>query len=149
MKIDLTVAGYIFYENKVLLIQHKKSKLWLPVGGHISKNEIPDSAMIRKAIEEVGLEIKILNMVGVSQKGNIVQQLAVPFYANIHNVGNHNHYCLFYICESNSRKTILEEKEIMNSKWFSVEKLFERRIPIDVRSIGLLAFKKYGEIKIK
>ena len=149
MKIDLTVAGYIFYEDKVLLIQHKKSKLWLPVGGHIDKDEIPDNAMIRKAKEEVGLEVKLLNMVGIPQKGNIVQQMATPFYANIHNVGTHNHYCLFYICESSSRKTILKKKEIMNAEWFSIKKLFERRIPTESRNIGLLAFKKYGEIKIR
>ncbi len=34
-KIDFTVDVFIVYENKVLLIFHKKHNMWLQVGGHI------------------------------------------------------------------------------------------------------------------
>ena len=54
MKTDLVVGGYIFHNNKLLLIHHNKLDLWLPVGGHIDPNEIPDDAIKREAQEEVG-----------------------------------------------------------------------------------------------
>ena len=52
-KIDLTVGGYIFNNNKVLLILHNKLNLWLPLGGHIDANETPDFALQREVKEEV------------------------------------------------------------------------------------------------
>lgn len=61
MKTDLVVAGYIFDKNKVLLIHHKKSDLWLPVWGQIEINETPDDGLIREIKEEVGIEVEIKN----------------------------------------------------------------------------------------
>ena len=57
MKIDLDVAGYIFDGEKVLLVHNKKLDLWLPVGGHIEKDETPDDALLREVKEETGLEL--------------------------------------------------------------------------------------------
>ena len=59
MKTDLVVAGYIFSKDKVLLIHHKKLDLWLPVGGHIEKNETPDEALLREIKEEIGIDVRI------------------------------------------------------------------------------------------
>ena len=62
MKTDIVVSGYIVYEDKVLLIHHRKLDLWLPVGGHIDPDEVPDDAMIREAKEEVGLDITLIGV---------------------------------------------------------------------------------------
>ena len=57
MKTDLVVAGFIFFENKVLLVHHKKLDLWLPVGGHIKKNETPDGALLREIKEKTKINV--------------------------------------------------------------------------------------------
>ena len=61
MKTDLVVAGYLFHNNKVLLIHHKKLDIWIPPGGHIDENETPDEALEREIMEELNLNIEILN----------------------------------------------------------------------------------------
>ncbi|MBI3413332.1 MAG: NUDIX domain-containing protein [Candidatus Aenigmarchaeota archaeon] len=145
MKTDLTVAGFLFHKNKVLLIHHRKLNLWLPPGGHIGKNETPDEALERELKEELGLEIEILNRKTVPMGGNIKKQLAVPFYVNVHSVGGHDHCCFFYVCKSkNPEKLKINENELKNFAWFSIGGLNAESIPEDVRSIAIEAFKAFN-----
>jgi 8-oxo-dGTP pyrophosphatase MutT (NUDIX family) len=146
MKTDLTVAGYIFCDNKLLLIKHKKLGLWLPVGGHIEKDETPDESLIREAKEEVGLDIHLLKSFTIHHSAQELEQLAIPFYTNLHNVGNHNHYCSFYLCESLHPHYNINKDEVLAASWFSRENL-DLRGPILEGELHILAFKRYGEMK--
>ncbi|GAG36946.1 unnamed protein product [marine sediment metagenome] len=147
MGTDLTVAGYIIKNEKFLLVEHVKTGLWLPPGGHIEKNETPDESLLREIKQELGLEIKILNTPRIHEKGNIIKQLAVPFYCNTHKLIDHIHYCSFYLCEPLTEKINPQLEEIKGFDWFSKHELYNEKIPVDVRNIGLLGFKKYAEIK--
>jgi len=40
----------------VLLLFHRKLQMWLPPGGHIDPNELPDEAAVREVLEETGVE---------------------------------------------------------------------------------------------
>ena len=71
MRLDFVVAGYIFHKKKVLLIHHRKLDLWLPVGGHIEKDETPDDALRREIKEETNLDIEISNPHELPPEGNI------------------------------------------------------------------------------
>lgn len=62
---DFTVATFVIHEGKVLLLWHKKLRKWLPPGGHIEPNELPDEAAVREVREEVGLDIRIQGLIGV------------------------------------------------------------------------------------
>lgn len=141
MKTQIVVCGYIFYEDKVLLIHHKKLNLWLPVGGHIDEGEIPDEALIREIKEEVGLEVDLPKP---SLEGKYVKGLATPFNVNLHSVGDHDHCGLYYICKAKNNNIILNKEELNNFKWFSKEEL--DKIPIDVKDQCLLAFKLLTDI---
>jgi 8-oxo-dGTP pyrophosphatase MutT (NUDIX family) len=148
MKTDLVIGGYLIHDNKVLLIHHKKLNLWLPPGGHIEKDETPDEAAEREFREELGLEVELLNRNDVPAGGNIVKQLAVPFYVNVHNVGDHNHCCFFYLCKlKNKSKIKINKDELKNSSWFSIEELNQKKIPVDVRNIALKAFELFNSLK--
>ena len=48
-KIDFTVAIFVVYDGKVLLIHHRKLDKWLPLGGHIELDEDPEMAALREA----------------------------------------------------------------------------------------------------
>lgn len=96
MKTDFVVAGFIFHNGRLLLVHHKKLNLWLPVGGHIEKNEAPDDALLREIKEETGIEVKILNKDDAGIRGNVKRKLATPFHTNIHSAGDHDHCCPFY-----------------------------------------------------
>ena len=148
MKTDLVVAVYIFKEDdKLLLIKHKKLGKWLPVGGHIELNETPDQAVIRESNEEVGLDVILLQYFKLEVG---LHDLALPFYANVHSVGDHNHACLFYLCQAWNPEFMKPNlKEISNARWFSkLELINNQGIGDDVKKIGLLAFENYEKSKV-
>lgn len=149
MKTDLVVSGYCFYNNKVLLTHHKKLDKWLPPGGHIHENETPDDALVREFREETDLDITILNKNEVELSGDIKRQLAVPFYVNVHNVGDHDHCCLYYLCKSKNADNLkLNKYELKDYSWFSLEDLEKDFVPADVRNIAKMAFKCYESLKV-
>jgi len=148
MKTDLVIGGYLIYDSKLLLIHHKKLDLWLPPGGHIEKDETPDDAVKREFLEELGIKVEILNRNDVPIGGSIVKQLAVPFYVNVHNVGDHDHCCFFYLCTlKNPEKIKINKSELKDFDWFSPEELNQERIPIDVRGISMKAFDLFKKIQ--
>jgi len=121
--------------------------MWLPPGGHIGKNETPDEAVVREVQEETGLDIELYRKEELvrNKSGNVIAQLAVPFYANVHIAGDHNHACLYYLCATQSDHVMLS-KESTGYRWVTPAELADARdIPQDVKSIGTLAFETYKE----
>lgn len=148
MKTDLTVGGYLIHEGKVLLIHHRKLDLWLPVGGHIELDENPDEALIREFKEETGIEVEVLNKNDLPIEGEVKFNLATPFYVNVHSVGDHDHACFYYVCKVLSLDNFqINKKELKNIAWFSGEDLDQNKIPRDVKSQALRAFKIYQSLE--
>lgn len=119
----MVVSAYIVYNNKVLLIHHKKLDMWLPVGGHIEENEVPDDAILREIKEEVGIEAEILNISDLPIVGSVKRNLHIPFYVNVHNVGDHNHCCLYYLCKPLNPENLKISEELKGFRWLSREEL--------------------------
>ena len=44
-----TVAVFVVHDGCVLLHFHRKLGKWLPPGGHVEDNELPDDAALREA----------------------------------------------------------------------------------------------------
>jgi len=145
MKTDLVVNGYVVNDGKVLLIHHKKLKLWLPPGGHIEKDETPDEALAREIKEELGLRIRFLNHSDIPLAGNVKRHLALPFDVNVHSVGDHDHCGFYYVAEAlNLDELKKNEKELNDFAWFSEEELHQEKISPDVRHQALKALKHHN-----
>ena len=141
-KTDLVIAAYIIHNNKLLLVHHAKLDKWLPPGGHIETNETPDEAVLREIKEETGIEAMFVNKEKVSHDKNILTELALPFYANVHSVGDHNHACLYYLCKTKHDNVTISH-ESKDYRWVTREELnTSTEIPSDVKKIGNLAFEK-------
>lgn len=126
MKIDLTSNGFLFYENKVLLIYHKNYDLWIGVGGHIEENETPDENLKREFLEEIGVEINILSAgPKFNITDNIIEQSPIPFNADTHKVKDHIHYAQYYICTPKTNNFVIkpDESEIKILQWFSKDEV--------------------------
>lgn len=143
MKTDLVVAGYVVHKNKVLLIHHKKLNLWLPVGGHIEKDETPDAAMLREAKEEIGIDIELLNKSELPFGKNVKKNLAAPFHVNVHVAGDHDHCCFFYLCSCKNDILEINKNEVNGFQWFDKEELKDEKVPIDVRHLAWKALELY------
>lgn len=147
MKTDLVVAGYLIHDGRVLLIHHKKLGLWLPPGGHIEKDEVPDDALVREFKEELNLDVVLLNRSDVPIAGNVKRQLALPFHVNVHSVGDHEHCCFYYLCRlKGANKLKFLKTELKGFTWLSSEELEQERVPADVRSIALKALDMMNKL---
>ncbi|PIN90214.1 hypothetical protein COU60_01890 [Candidatus Pacearchaeota archaeon CG10_big_fil_rev_8_21_14_0_10_34_76] len=150
MKTDLTVAGYIFHNDHLLFIHHSKLDLWLPPGGHIDKDEIPDDAVKREIREETGLKVRVLSALPLSISDKLIgvkRTTAIPFYTNVHSVGDHDHYGACYICESDTDKVIRND-ETKDHKWMALDEVkTDISLREDIKAIALSAFNCYSQIK--
>lgn len=122
--IDFTVDVFIVYNNKVLLIFHKKHDRWLQIGGHIELNEDPDEALFREVEEECGLEIEIIGKKEQNIEVKGTKFLYAPRFMNIHDINEtHKHIGLIYFAKAKSDKFILSEREHKDIRWFTKEDL--------------------------
>jgi len=139
-KTDLVVGAFVIYNDKLLLIRHAKLDKWLPPGGHIEENETYDEAVMREVKEETGLDVEF---VGANRTGLAEEELkcmAIPFYANVHSVGDHYHACLFYLCRPKHNRVVISH-ESKGHRWVTREELEKSdEIPGDVKKIGKMAF---------
>lgn len=98
-------------QQKVLLIDHIKSGLWLPNGGHVDPNEHPNDTVIREAREELGIEaifykerplfLTVTNTVGIVKK--------------------HTDVSLWYVLRANWEDSLnLDCHEFSKASWFDM-----------------------------
>lgn len=146
-KIDFCVNAMIVHNHKVLLVDHKKLKTWLPVGGHIELDEDPDQALIREVMEECGLEIEV-----VADKPQIpdsdVKFLFRPQFVDIHEISEtHRHVGFVYFCKSTSAEVRLAESEHNAIRWFTRDELEDKHFAIlpSIRYYALEALKHVSE----
>jgi 8-oxo-dGTP pyrophosphatase MutT (NUDIX family) len=66
---DFTVAVFVGHSGRVLLHFHKKLGRWLPPGGHIEPNELPDEAAVREVFEETGVIAELVGDFGIDVDG--------------------------------------------------------------------------------
>lgn len=90
-----TVAVFVVWEGKVLLHRHRKLGMWLPPGGHIEKDELPDEAAVREVMEETGIAVEL-----VGERREDVDdpvQLHRPAGVQLEDIGpGHQHIDLIY-----------------------------------------------------
>lgn len=66
-----TTAVYIFDDaGRVLLLWHGKFRKWMPPGGHVDENEIPEECAVRECKEETGLDVELFDEGGIDVFGN-------------------------------------------------------------------------------
>jgi 8-oxo-dGTP pyrophosphatase MutT (NUDIX family) len=64
---DFTVVVFVIDRGHVLLHRHLKLGLWLPPGGHIEPNELPDEAALREVREEAGIDVALTGGRGLNR----------------------------------------------------------------------------------
>lgn len=95
---DFTVAVFVIHRNHVLLHPHRKLGLWLPPGGHIEPDELPDEAAIREVEEESGLNVELIGERGVNvDDPDAPEQLVRPEGIQLERISpGHEHIDLIY-----------------------------------------------------
>lgn len=120
---DLVVAAWIFYKNKVLFIHHKKSGLWLPVGGHVEQDERLILALHREVKEEVDLEVNIVAPKPLVSNTVVSKELPLPFRLAEYERSSGLKLTFDFIAKTNSDNVIIQEDEILAYKWLSFDEI--------------------------
>jgi len=140
---ETTVCAFIFYKRKLLLIKHKRTGKWLPVGGHVEKGEILDVALKREIKEEVNLQVGFLNHPKLI-KINGSRDLPLPFHVFVEDKGTYNKLNFDFICRTNNiNKLKVKEDEINGFRWFSKKEILKSKLWKPIKTLSLKAFEIY------
>lgn len=139
-----TATGIVFNcRGEVLLIKHRKLHVWLPPGGHVEENELPDDAVLREIYEETGIRAEILpNKRGLSLSSEHARELETPFavlLVDIEGDGKHNHIDLIYACKAMNDVFVPNENEITDAGWFSCDQICDLETFDNVRKTIICA----------
>jgi ADP-ribose pyrophosphatase YjhB (NUDIX family) len=147
MRLEIVVAACVVNDDRVLLVWHKRHREWLPPGGHVEVDETPDDAVVREVKEETGLDVAFIDDRLPVVVQNVKRQLPVPFFADVHSVGDHDHCCFYYLVRPQraGQSVILKLSEVENFGWFEESKLRSDGIPQDVSDISRMALARYRE----
>lgn len=90
-----TVAVFIVHQRRVLLHYHRRLGKWLPPGGHVEDNELPDDAAVREVYEETGVRARLVGARGLPLEAP--RQLVVPAGIQVEDIyPGHQHIDLVY-----------------------------------------------------
>ena len=129
-KIDFTSAIFVVEAGRVLLVHHRKLNHWLPLGGHIELDEEPETAALREAFEESGLEVELLGE-RPPTTGPGTRALMAPRFMDIHRISEtHEHIGLIYFARPKGGKLTLAPAEHYDIRWCSAADLDALRPPI-------------------
>lgn len=118
----LCVTVYVINnENRYLMLHHKKMNKWLPPGGKVDLNEIPDAAAIRECFEETGLKVKLLG-----KKTPVDGGLMCPYgmQLNIVQPGIREHIDIIYLATPEGSANLkISEREAYDLGWYTLDEV--------------------------
>ena len=119
---DFTISAYIVHKDKVLLVNHPRYAMWLPIGGHIELDEDPEQAFYREVAEESGLEVELLSTAPTISTPDD-KFIPVPQYLNVHTANNpHKHITLVYFARATNNRFVMSA-EHTDGRWLSLTEL--------------------------
>jgi 8-oxo-dGTP pyrophosphatase MutT (NUDIX family) len=127
-----TVAVFVVWEGKVLLHLHRKLGMWLPPGGHIERNELPDEAAVREVLEETGMSVRLAGERREDVDDPV--QLYRPAGVQLENIGpGHQHIDLIYFATPTGPTKIHPTYSEDKVGWYGPEDWNDMRVNAEVR----------------
>ena len=126
---DMTVAVLVVRRDRVLLHWHAKLGRWLPPGGHIEPDELPDEAATREVLEETGVQIALVSDSpnAVDEPGQPIQ-LCRPIGIQLADISpGHQHIDLVYLAHGLSDGNA-------EAQWASASELEKLELTAEVRA---------------
>lgn len=134
-----TATTFVVHEKKVLLHLHKKLGLWLPPGGHIDRDELPEEAAVREVKEETGLDVTLLQ-IGDKKDFGDAKKLLQPEHILLENINPfHQHIDFIFFARAESDIVKAESGEATDIRWLRAEELDELPLVQNVKALSLEA----------
>jgi len=125
---DFTVAVFVVHDDTVLLHFHEKLNRWLPPGGHIEPNELPDEAAVREVLEETGVACTLAGSSTLQLSDpTLPRQLVTPAGIQLEQISpDHQHIDLIYFATG----VPVEPRNLVD--WFALDELAPLRLTEEV-----------------
>lgn len=107
--------------GKILLVEHRNARLWLPPGGHVEPGEHPKATVEREVREELGIEAVFVADAPVF----------VTVTRTLGSTGQHTDVSLWYVLSGDaSRKLQFDSGEFSSVRWFAPDEIpYDRAEP--------------------
>ncbi len=161
MERHFTATVFVFDQaDRVLLLWHKRLQKWMPPGGHIDPNELPEEAAKRECLEETGLEVEIE---GEPQTDVFAhsptegRMLLKPFTMLLENIpaseerGEPAHQHIDFIFRarvSHTPEAVHNEREAEDIRWFTGDEVLELSSEKIFENVRLLSSKESPSAEI-
>lgn len=140
-----TATTFVIYRDRVLLHMHRRLRKWLPVGGHVDRDELPHLAALREVREESGLDV-ILHSCNEPLSFKDVCELLPPAHLLLEDINPfHQHIDFVYYAAADTDVIAPEAEEAETLRWFALDELEGvAGMPRDVIALAREAVKVIG-----
>jgi 8-oxo-dGTP pyrophosphatase MutT (NUDIX family) len=115
----------------VLLVYHRRLAMWLPPGGHVEPNELPDDAAVREVREETGVLCELVGERALARE--YPRQLIRPEGVQLERIRpGHEHIDLVYFARPLS-DAIVPCDECDRPGWYRLDELERLGVNDEIR----------------
>lgn len=128
-----TASGVVLYDGHILLVNHKRIGAWVPPGGHIETDELPEETVVREILEETGLEVEVISDIMPNTATPDAFFLSRPLFVQaviaIEKGEQFYHIDLAYLCRPKSNGSgsglpeLLHSPEVKESRWIKLSEI--------------------------
>lgn len=146
-------TAFIFYENKLLVVHHKRIKKWMHVGGHVEPDEDLEESLFREIKEETGLVVKILNPEDNYLFNHFlhkdihveIKPLIRPMFIHRAKTDRGVETIFDYVCVAESDDVILQKEELLDYRWIGKDEIDSLDAFPLWKELALRAFEVYNK----
>ena len=111
------VSYFLLYDpnaKKFLLVDHLKSGLWLPAGGHVDPGEHPTTTAEREAKEELGIQAEFFDR----------KPLFLTVTETVGLTAGHTDVSLWYLLKASEKEPLTPDpREFKQVAWFGLDEI--------------------------
>ncbi len=135
MRRAFSVAVYARRGARVLVIEHRRLRTWLPIGGELEAGETPLEAARRELREETGLEGRFAPL-----RDALDGVPAGLIGYEEHEAGSKGlHMNFVFVCEVAPEADVKPNDEFGAWRWVDRDELSRLESPLNVRQFGYIA----------